>query len=142
MTIPILIISFFFLMQGCVNPSHPQKIKQEIKVETLSKTTSSWNGNTLAPYPKGQPEITILKITIPPYTKIPMHTHPIISGGIILEGELKVTTKDNKVNYLKTGDAIVEVVNTWHYGENLSDKPTQILAFYAGIKGTPLTIKE
>jgi quercetin dioxygenase-like cupin family protein len=134
-------ITLLFLLsaiQGCVTPKNT---KQEIKVETLSKTTKSWNGNTLAPYPKGQPEITILKITIPPHTKFPPHMHPFINGGIVLDGEITVTQGEKK-HHLKSGDTIVEVVDTWHYGANESDKPTTLLAFYAGIEGKPLTIKK
>lgn len=37
-----------------------------VHVETLSRTGSSWDGNLLPDYPEGNPEITILRITIPP----------------------------------------------------------------------------
>lgn len=139
---PLILSTFaFLLLQGCMTSQSPTPKEEKIKVETLSKTTKSWNGKTLAPYPKGQPEITILKITIPPHTKFPLHTHPFINGGIVLDGEITVTQGEKK-NYLKSGDAIVEVVDTWHYGANESDKPTTLLAFYAGIEGKPLTIKK
>ena len=61
-------------------------------------------------YPKGQPEVTILKITVP--------------KGV-----------------LKAGDTIAEVVDQWHFGANTGDEPTEILVFYVGVKGKPITVK-
>ena len=108
----------------------------------LLKTSSSWNGNALPEYPKGEPEVTILKITIPPKTKLPVHEHPVINAGVLLTGELTVVTENRKTLHLKAGDAIAEVVNTWHYGINEGNEPAEIIVFYAGVQGTPITIKE
>ena len=96
----------------------------------------------LPSYPKGQPEITILKVIIPPKTKLPVHEHPVINAGILTKGVLTVITKDKKVLQMKAGDSISEVVKTWHHGENQGDEPAEIIVFYAGIKGAPITIKE
>ncbi len=41
------------------------------QAEVLSKTSSSWNGSTLPDYPEGRPEVTILRITIPPERNCP-----------------------------------------------------------------------
>lgn len=112
-----------------------------VKVETLAASTTSWDGKILPKYDNGQPEITILKITIPPGVKLPNHTHPVINAGVLLNGELTVVTKDNKILHLKAGDAIVEVVNAWHYGKNEGKKPAEIIVFYAGISDKPITIK-
>ena len=49
------------------------------KVEVLTKTTSSWNGSELPQYPKGQPQITIFRITVPPKSQLPLHEHPVIN---------------------------------------------------------------
>jgi quercetin dioxygenase-like cupin family protein len=113
-----------------------------VKVETLAKSTTTWDGNTLPEYKKGQPEITILRITIPPGVKLPLHTHPVINAGVLLSGQLTVITKDNKTLHLKAGDSIVEVVNTWHYGKNEGNTRAEIIVFYAGIFGKPITIKK
>ena len=42
-----------------------------VTVDVLAKTTASWNGATLPSYPTGQPEVTILKISIPPHVQLP-----------------------------------------------------------------------
>ena len=119
-------------------------IKHEIKttVEVLAKSSTSWAGETLPNYPSGTPEVTILRIVIPPKTKLPMHKHPYINAGVLLSGELIVTTEDNKTKRLKKGEALIELVNRWHYGENISDEPAEIIVVYAGEKGEAITIKK
>lgn len=111
-----------------------------IQAETLVKAGSSWNGAALPAYPDGEPEITILKITIPPKTALPWHMHPYINAGILLSGELTVETETDKQLHLTAGDSIVELVNTWHHGVNNGDVPAEIIVMYAGVKGMPVTI--
>ncbi len=113
-----------------------------VTVDVLAKTSSSWDGRDLPDYTKGKPEVTILRITIPQGVQLPLHKHPVINAGILLKGELTVVTEDNKTLHLKAGDSIVEMVNKWHYGKNEGNKPAEIIVFYAGILGTPITIKK
>ncbi len=111
-------------------------------VQELAKTTKSWDGALLPAYPRTQPEITILRISIPGGARLDVHTHPVINAGILLKGQLTVVTKDGKMLHLKAGDPIVEVVNTWHYGINEGDAPAEIVVFYAGTLNTPVSIVE
>ena len=113
-----------------------------VRVDELAKTSRSWNGVVLPDYQSGRPEITILRITIPPGVELPMHTHPVINAGVLLKGELTVVTEDEKTLHLTAGNSIVEVVNTWHYGINDGTEPAEIIVFYAGISGGPITIKK
>ena len=114
-----------------------------IKVDILSKTSTSWDKKTLPDYPKGKPEITILRITVPPKVQLPLHKHPVINAGVLLKGELTVITEDiNETLHLKAGDSIVELVNKWHYGKNEGSEPAEIIVFYAGTPETPITIKK
>jgi quercetin dioxygenase-like cupin family protein len=113
-----------------------------VTVDVLAKTSSSWNGAVLPSYLKGQPEITILRISVPPHVQLPLHQHPVINAGVLLQGELTVETNEGKTLHLKAGDPIVEVVNTWHYGINEGDEPAEIIVFYAGVQGKPITTKE
>ena len=113
-----------------------------VKVDVLARTSSSWDGGTLPGYAKGKPEITILRIKIPQGIQLPLHKHPVINAGVLLKGELTVVTEDNKTLHLKAGDSIVEVVNTWHYGINKGNESAEIIVFYAGVQGSPITIKK
>lgn len=110
--------------------------------EVVSKSTSSWDGKALPDYDTGSPEVTILRITIPPGAVLPIHKHRVINAGVLVAGELTVVTEEGKVLRLKAGDGIVEVVNTWHFGKNEGDRPAVIIVFYAGVAGMPLTINQ
>lgn len=113
-----------------------------VRVDVLAKTSLSWDGSRLPDYSKGTPEITILRIKIPPGAQLPLHEHPVINAGVLLSGELTVVTEDNKTLHLKAGEPIVEVVNKWHYGKNEGDKTAEILIVYAGVLDTAITIKK
>ena len=111
-------------------------------VDLLAKTSLSWDGSPLPYYSKGTPEITILRIKIPPGVQLSLHKHPVINVGILLNGELTVVTEDNSTLYLKAGESIVEVVNKWHYGKNEGNETAEIIVFYAGAFDTPITVKK
>lgn len=111
-----------------------------VLVKELARTEKSWDGAILPSYPEGQPEVRILSITIPAGQKLAVHEHPVINAGVLLTGQLRVHTKDGKVLDLHAGEAIVEVVNTWHWGETVGDSPAHIIVFYAGTAATPITV--
>lgn len=126
------------LVSGCASP----KYSNNVQTVQLVKSTLSWNGQQLPAYKRGTPEITILRITIPPKYTLPLHTHPVINAGVLLKGELTVTTETGQVLHLKPYDPIIEVVDTWHYGKNEGDEPAEIIVFYAGEEGEAITIKK
>lgn len=117
---------------------------KKIEVDVLLKSTKSWDGTTLPAYEQGQPEITILKVVVPPKAEVTLHKHPMINAGVMLKGELTVFKKgkENEPMILKAGDAVVETVNTWHYGRNDGNESVEVIVFYAGVVDMPLSIKE
>ncbi len=131
----ILLLS---LVTGCST----LKYAKDVQSIQLVKSTRSWDGQLLPAYETGIPEITILRIIIPPGYTLPLHKHPVINAGVLLKGELTVTTDTGGVLRLKPYDPIVEVVDKWHYGINEGDKPAEIIVFYAGEEGKPLSIKK
>lgn len=112
----------------------------DIQSEVLAKTGTSWNGAALPAYPTAAPEVTILKITIPPGARLPMHKHPVINAAYVLSGSLTVRTEAGDVRELQAGESLVEVVNTWHFGANEGTEPAVLVVFYAGAEKMPLTI--
>jgi len=112
-----------------------------ITTTVLAKSGSSWDGALLPAYPGGKPEVTILRITIPPGAALPLHQHPVINAGVLISGELTVVTEDKKTMHLNAGDALVEVVKKWHFGKNPGKIPAVIVVFYAGTKDGPVTVK-
>ena len=59
---------------------------------------------------------------------------------MLLRGELTVISEAGDSLKVKTGDVVVEMVNQWHHGENNGDEPAEILVFYSGNVGVPVTI--
>ncbi|MCA9413080.1 MAG: cupin domain-containing protein [Candidatus Omnitrophica bacterium] len=112
------------------------------RVEVLAKTSKMWDGSPLPDYPKENPEVTILKVTIPAHTELPMHKHAVINAGYVLSGELTVVSEEGPEMTLKAGDTLVELVDKWHYGKNEGDEDVEIVVFYAGEKDKPITIKK
>jgi quercetin dioxygenase-like cupin family protein len=123
---------------GCGHLRPPaDAAKPAIEVRKLVQSTNSWDGAVLPAYPQEQPQVTILRITIPPGMRLPAHTHPTINAGVLLTGELTVVTAGGARLHLKAGDPIVEVVNTEHYGINEGTVPAEIIVVYAGAVGQP-----
>jgi quercetin dioxygenase-like cupin family protein len=135
-------LSVILLLQpGCAMVRiSPEANEASPVVKELVKTTQSWDGEFLPAYPQGQPEITILRISIPAGTQLDTHSHPVINAGVLISGQLTVVTTDGKTLHLKAGDPIVEVVNTLHYGINQGKVPAEIVVFYAGVIDTPITV--
>lgn len=114
----------------------------KIETVTLIEASKSWNGEDLPQYPDGKPKITILKITIPPHSKLSIHKHLVINAGVLTKGELTVVDEQSNTLHLKAGDALVELVNTCHFGENNGNSPAEIIVFYAGTEDLPITLTE
>lgn len=130
------LLCLFVLLSSCVFAAG------NVESSTLVKSAQSWDGSALPAYPKDAPEISVLKITIPAHTELPLHKHPIINAGYMVKGSLKVVTDENKTLQLKTGDALIEVVDRWHYGVNEGDEAVEIVVFYAGTKESVYSIKK
>ncbi len=111
-----------------------------VKVTPLVKTTTTWNGKSIA-YPSGTPEVTGLIVEIAPGGETGWHRHAIPSFALVLEGDLEVTTEDGAVNRAGPGSAFAEVVDTLHNGRNLGIVPVKLVVFYAGIAGQPVAEK-
>jgi quercetin dioxygenase-like cupin family protein len=130
----IFVTSFLFITACAGNLNN-------ITVETLAKSSKSWDEEALPDYPKGKPEVTILRIKIPAGAKLEIHNHPVINAGVLLAGELTVVTEDDKKLHLKAGDSIIELVNKKHYGKNEGTETAEIIVFYAGVENKPITVK-
>ena len=86
-----------------------------------------------------EPEVTVVRIQIPKGEKLPLHQHPILNVGYLTKGELTVHTQTGDVLVLKAGEPIIEVIDTWHYGESTGDEDAEIVVVYVGNKGDTFT---
>jgi quercetin dioxygenase-like cupin family protein len=130
-----LVIAIAIFLSGCTKAQEIAKVEKTVIVQG----TKTWDGTILPLYPQGQPEVTLVKFTIPPHTKLEWHKHPVINVGYMLKGSLSVISEHGDELILNEGDPIIELVNTSHYGENRTDAPVEIMVFYAGVKNEPFT---
>ena len=112
-----------------------------VSADSREARTESWDGTALPSYPAGTPRITILRITIAPGERLAMHRHPVINAGVVLQGELTVVAENGLSKTFSAGSGIVELVNTFHYGENQGTVPVDLVMFYAGGADLPVSVK-
>ena len=113
----------------------------KLKVIKLDETSNSWDGKILKNFPEGTPHITFMKYLIKPNTKLPIHLHTIYNFAYVIKGELtivKTETKEEKT--FKSGDAIVETLDCYHYGENRKDEDLELICCFVGKEGQPISI--
>lgn len=90
-------------------------------------------------YPKGTPQLSVLKITIAPNTSLAWHEHPIPNAAYVLNGVLTVEKKaTGEKRLLKAGEVLPEMVDSAHRGYTGKESVT-LVVFYAGQKGVPLS---
>ncbi len=88
-----------------VPPAQADGEPARVTVRTLVQSSQAWNGPPPLPaYPSGQPEVTVLHITIPPGEKLPLHQHPVINAGLKTRGQLLVTSSSGATVQLKAGE--------------------------------------
>ena len=108
--------------------------------ETVIQTDSHWDGQAIKPLHIDSPKVTMLRITIPAGEKLAMHKHPVLNIGYLTKGELTVHSEKGEVLVLHPGDPIVELVDTWHYGESTGSGDAEIVVTYVGDKDDDLSI--
>jgi quercetin dioxygenase-like cupin family protein len=101
---------------------------------TLLNSGTSWNGGSFA-YPDGAPKVTAVKIRLKNGESTPIHCHPVPLYAYILKGRLRVTTGYGQTRVFKRGEAMIEVMDTWHQGKAING-PVELVAFYSGVEGT------
>lgn len=101
--------------------------------------SESWNGAPLPAYPAEAPRISILRGTILPGARLPEHRHGVINAGLVLRGALTVVAADGTERTFRAGEGIVEMVGKVHHGENRGAEPVELVMFYAGAEGLPLS---
>jgi hypothetical protein len=62
-----------------------QGTDQTVQIETLQQGGSSWDKKPYIAYPSAPPQLTILRITIPPNHALPWHTHPMPIAAYVFQ---------------------------------------------------------
>ena len=125
---------------GSLQAQNDGKTVQTAHREILLQADHSWNGKPYTKYPAGQPELTMIKLTIAPHTVLPWHTHPFPNAGYVLSGTLTVHDRESgKTKTYHQGEAFAETGDDVHRGES-GEEPTVLLITYAGTPGVPTSI--
>ena len=107
----------------------------------LIRPSQSWDGVELPDYLQGRPELVAVKYEFPAGQKLGWHHHPVMNYGILVQGELTIIGQDGKEKVVHEGEAVVEMVNTIHHGENRGTKPVILYMFYLSQKDLPLAVQ-
>lgn len=131
MTAAVLLASAFLTGYAVGQPA-------KIQVKTLLQTERAWDGQVYRAYPDGQPQVSMLEITIPAQTTMEWHRHPMPNVAYVVSGEIQVETKEGKTAHFRPGQVISETVATTHRGVT-GEQAVTLLVFYAGATGVPLS---
>ena len=110
--------------------------------EVLLNTTSTWDKAEYKKLKIKKPEVTVLKIVIGVNEELPMHKHDLVNVAYVKKGTLTVITDDNKEITLHEGEVLPELIGKYHYGKNTGKEPIELIVFYVGEKGTPLSVNK
>ncbi len=113
-----------------------------LEKETILKTTSTWDNAEYKKLKIKKPEVTVLKIIIDVGETLPMHRHDLVNVAYVKKGTLTVVTDKNDKITLQEGESLPELVGKYHYGTNAGDEPVELIVFYIGEKGTPLSVNK
>ena len=138
----LIICGMMIFVTGC-KKSNPQEeaSEQTVKSEELIRTSQSWDGVELPDYLQGRPELVAVKYEFPAGKKLGWHHHPVMNYGILVQGELTIIGQDGKEKVVHEGEAVVEMVNTIHHGENRGTKPVILYMFYLSQDSLPLAVQ-
>ncbi len=131
-----LVIMFFIMILCTTNLSY------SAEKNVLLKTTSTWDNAEYKKLKIKKPEVTVLKIIINMNEELPMHKHDLVNIAYVKKGTLTVITDDYKEITLHEGEVLPELVGKYHYGKNTGNEPVELVVFYIGEKGTPLSVNK
>jgi quercetin dioxygenase-like cupin family protein len=114
---------------------------KEVQHTELIRTNQSWDGVELPDYLQGRPELVAVKYVFPAGKKLGWHHHPVMNYGVLVQGELTIIGLDGKKKVVHEGEAVVEMVNTIHHGENLGTKDCILYMFYLSQEGEQLAVQ-
>ena len=127
----------FFVMILCTTISAYSAEKQ-----VLLKTTQTWDNAEYKKLKIKKPEVTVLRITIGVNEELPMHKHDLVNIAYVKKGTLTVITDNHKEITLHEGEVLPELIGKYHYGKNTGKVPVELVVFYIGEKGTPLSVNK
>ena len=76
-----------------------------------------------------KPDVIVATAVFAPGARLPVHKHLYPHYVYVLDGTLTiVNVETGKITQMKQGAFFVEMIDTWHYGENKQTTPLKLLA--------------
>lgn len=120
--IGILIVVLLFDVLGAAAQETPQ-----VKVTPLMSSMTTATGQPIL-LPQGKAEVRVFMYEIAVGARLAVHKHPFHRYAYVLAGRLRVSDQDNVRAFdYAAGDFLIEMVDTWHYGEVIGDEPVRLL---------------
>lgn len=114
---------------------------ESVKVTELMRSSQSWDGAPLPPFPAGDAEIVAMRYEFGPGEKLGWHHHDVINFGIVEQGELTIVDINGNVKVVGAGESLIEMTGTIHHGENNGQATVVLYMFYIVEKGMPLSVQ-
>ena len=109
-------------------------------IKDLLRTDTTSIGQKIT-YPDfNDPEVTMLKVTIPPGKSTGWHKHNIPVFAYVVKGTLTVELEDHREIKFKEESTFAEMRDIYHNGTNKEDTDLILIAIYMGGKGQKLSI--
>jgi quercetin dioxygenase-like cupin family protein len=97
-----------------------------VTVTTLFRGTTTASGQAIT-LPSGPVEVIVSEYVIAPGAVLPVHRHPYQRYAYVEAGTLRVTdAQTGATTTYRTGDVVVEMVDTWHSGENIGSDAVRL----------------
>jgi quercetin dioxygenase-like cupin family protein len=99
----------------------------QVKVTPIMSAMATAIGQPIV-LPKGNAEVRVSMYDIAVGARLAVHKHPSPRYAYVLAGRLRVSDKDNVRTFeYAAGDFLIEMVDTWHYGEVIGTEPVRLL---------------
>ena len=112
-----------------------------VSATVLKKSSVTSNGQKITYPVTDKAEVTAMTVNLAPGAETGWHSHPIPVYAYVVEGTLEVELEGGQIITYRSGDAIIEVVNTLHNGRNRGSEEVRLVVFYTGAEGTPSVVK-
>jgi quercetin dioxygenase-like cupin family protein len=98
-----------------------------VAVAPVLSTTSTAAGQPIR-LPAKNVEVVVSTYDIARGAKLPVHKHPFARYAYVLTGTLRVTNGETgAATDYRAGQFIVEMLDTWHFGENVGNEPVRLV---------------
>jgi quercetin dioxygenase-like cupin family protein len=128
-------------LTSCEKANAQNENDGRVQSTELIRTSQSWDGVDLPDYFQGRPELVAVKYVFPAGQKLGWHHHPVMNYGILVQGELTIIGQNGQEKVVHEGEAVVEMVNTIHHGENRGTKDVILYMFYLSKEGEELAVQ-